>query len=387
VVVAATGLAPGVYLEEVRREPAPEFHTGVPAFLGGEASDASGRALTGAVLIDGWEAPGSPELGGTLRLAVRGFFENGGPRCYVVPGVLDSPAAVQAAMASIDALDEIDLVCAPGLAAISTAGELSRLQAEILRCAARRSGLFAILDPIRTTGATTDIQDSVKEHRAALDASIGGDERSAAGGALYFPWIKIEGAGLIPPCGHVAGVYARTDRRVGVHKAPANEVLQGVIDLEAHVSAEQQGDLNERGINCVRAFPGRGIRIWGARTLSADPAWTYVSVRRLVLTIARWLESSMAALSFEPNDLALWIRISREVSALLQGLFERGALKGRTAAEAFFVKCDAETNPLASREAGQVVAEVGLAPASPNEFVLLRLVRGEHGVRATADFG
>jgi phage tail sheath protein FI len=133
----------------------------------------------------------------------------------------------------------------------------------------------------------------------------------------------------------------------------------------------------------VRAFPGRGIRIWGARTLTTDAAWAQVSVRRLILTIGRWLERSSQSFAFEPNNFALWVRINRQVTAYLQGLFERGALKGTTATEAFFVKCDAETNPPDVRGAGKVVTEVSVAPVRPNEFITVRLVSGADGVAGT----
>jgi len=186
----------------------------------------------------------------------------------------------------------------------------------------------------------------------------------------------------------VAGIYARTDQHTGVHKAPANEALRGVIDLEIRLTAAQQEALNPAGsaggINCVRAFPGRGIRVWGARTLTDDPAWTYVNVRRLVLTVKRWLDRTMAGVVFEPNDLKLWIRIRREVTAFLRDLFQRGALRGNTPEQAFFVKCDAETNPPEVRALGRVVAEVGLAVQVPSEFVVARIVYGAKGASAQA---
>ena len=168
-------------------------------------------------------------------------------------------------------------------------------------------------------------------------------------GALYYPWLRVErredsSQGFIPPSGHVAGVYARTDGRIGVHKAPANEVLEGVQALNVRLNQEALGQLNLSHVNCIRAFPGRGIRVWGARTISNQPAWVYVSVRRLFLTTARWIERTMAADAFEPNDAQLWARIGRQLNGYFTDLYERGALKGQTASEAFYVKCDAETN-------------------------------------------
>jgi phage tail sheath protein FI len=177
---------------------------------------------------------------------------------------------------------------------------------------------------------------------------------------------------MVPPCGHVAGVYARTDEPTGIRKAPANEVLYGVLDLRWHLSDKDQGSFFAAGndevppgaVNCLRAFPGRGIRIWGARTLAKDPSWRYVNVRRLFLTAIRWIEWHMTATAFEPNGPDLWPRIQRELNAYCFELFRRGALKGATTNEAFYVRCDADINPPEMRDNGIVVAEVGLAAAA-----------------------
>jgi hypothetical protein len=178
----------------------------------------------------------------------------------------------------------------------------------------------------------------------------------------------------------VAGVYTRSDREVGVHKAPANAVLEGVVNLERSLSSADQERLNPEGVNCIRGFPGRGIRVWGARTLSNEPAWAYVNVRRIFLTAARWIEANLTDTVFEPNDARLWARIGRELTVYFQGLFERGALKGATAREAFYIKCDAETNPPEQRDQGRVITEIGLAPGLPNEFIVVRIIHGASGV-------
>jgi phage tail sheath protein FI len=196
---------------------------------------------------------------------------------------------------------------------------------------------------------------------------------------------------LAPPCGFVAGVFASTDARVGVHKAPANVALAGVADVADAISAADQAQLNApdprtgaRPINCIRAFPGRGIRIWGARTLADDPAWRYISVRRIFLTAARWIERNLDGLSFEGNDARLWATIRLQLNVYLNGLYRAGALRGATPAEAFYVRCDASTNPPEVRAAGQVVTEIGLAAAVPNEFVVVQIVHDAGGVAVTA---
>jgi phage tail sheath protein FI len=180
--------------------------------------------------------------------------------------------------------------------------------------------------------------------------------------------------GFVPPCGHVAGVIARTDALGGVFKPPANAEIQGAIDLDADLDAESLGLLNEAGVNCLRAFPARGIRLWGARTPSAAPEWRYLNVRRLVLTIVRWIDLNMAWAAFEPNEPRLWVRIQRELTTYLTKLLSAGALKGSTPDQAFYVKCDLETNPPEVRELGQVITEIGLAPLSPAEFIIVRII-------------
>jgi uncharacterized protein len=179
----------------------------------------------------------------------------------------------------------------------------------------------------------------------------------------------------VPPCGHIAGVYARTDRREGVHKAPANELIEGVVDIRVHLSDEEQGVLNQVGVNCLRALPGRGIRIWGARTLSGQAEWRYVNVRRLFITLRRWLENECRDLVFDSNDPQLWKRLRDRLNNYCYTLYQSGALKGETPEEAYYVKCDAETNPATQRAIGQVTTEIGLAAIRPAEFIVVRITQ------------
>jgi hypothetical protein len=199
--------------------------------------------------------------------------------------------------------------------------------------------------------------------------------------ALYYPWIKVDnpiGSNgnsevYVPPSGHIAGVWARTDETRGVWKAPANDTIRGVLDIERTVTQNEQSLLNPIGINCIRPFGTRGIRIWGARTLTSDTDWRYISVRRLFNMIeATILEGTQYAV-FEPNDMDLWEGVKRTLNAFLRGLWSQGALFGATADEAFYVKCDAETNPPESIDEGKLVVEVGIAPVKPAEFVVFRI--------------
>jgi phage tail sheath protein FI len=147
------------------------------------------------------------------------------------------------------------------------------------------------------------------------------------------------------------------------------------VDLEMQITRNEQEILNPVGINCIRAFPGRGIRIWGARTLSSDPSWRYLNVRRLFNYVEKSVFNGTQWVVFEPNDFALWQRINRSISAFLTMTWRSGALFGAAPALAFYVKCDAETNPLASRDLGMVVTEIGIAPVKPAEFVIFRITQ------------
>ena len=197
--------------------------------------------------------------------------------------------------------------------------------------------------------------------------------------ALYYPWLVISNpaaggaATSVPPSGHVAGIWARSDNERGVHKAPANEVVGGAIALETQITKGEQDFLNKEGINCIRAFPGRGIRVWGARTISSNPSWRYLNVRRLFNFVEESIKNGTQWVVFEPNDRDLWERVKRDVSVFLTRVWQDGALFGSTPAEAFFVKCDDETNPPSVRDAGQLVIQIGIAPVKPAEFVIFKI--------------
>ena len=199
--------------------------------------------------------------------------------------------------------------------------------------------------------------------------------------ALYYPWIKVDnpiGSNgnsevFIPPSGHIAGVWARTDETRGVWKAPANDTIRGVLDLAYSVTQNEQSLLNPIGINCIRPFGTRGIRIWGARTLASDSDWRYINVRRLFNMVETTILEGTQWAVFEPNDMTLWEGVKRTLNGFLRGLWSAGALFGATADQAFYVKCDAETNPPESIDEGKLVVEVGIAPVKPAEFVVFRI--------------
>lgn len=196
--------------------------------------------------------------------------------------------------------------------------------------------------------------------------------------AMYYPWIQVMDTATdrpiaVPPSGHVAGVWARNDTTRGVHKAPANEVVQGAIGLAYATTKGEQDTLNPIGINCIRGFPGRGLRIWGARTLSSDPAWRYINVRRLFNYVEKSIENGTQWVVFEPNDRKLWAKVRRDATAFLKTVWRDGALFGNTPEEAFYVKVDDELNPPESRDLGRLIIEIGMAPVKPAEFVIFRI--------------
>jgi phage tail sheath protein FI len=198
--------------------------------------------------------------------------------------------------------------------------------------------------------------------------------------ALYYPWLEVPNPRtdcpiLVPPCGHMMGVWARTDKTRGVHKAPANEVLEGVIGLAYDVDFREQELLNPLGINCIRKFPNRGIRVWGARTL-VEPditEWRYISVRRLVSYIEKSIELGNQWAAFENNDFRTWTLLRRTVTEFLARIWREGALYGATPEQAFYVKCDEEVNPPETRHLGRIYIDVGVAPVRPAELVIFRI--------------
>jgi phage tail sheath protein FI len=206
--------------------------------------------------------------------------------------------------------------------------------------------------------------------------------------AFYYPWIKVidpltQSKKLVPPCGHIAGVYARSDTERGVHKAPANEVLRGALELQFPISRAKQDILNPRGVNCIRVFPGRGIRIWGARTVSSDPIWKYVNIRRLFLYVGESIEEGTQWVVFEPSNERLWARVNQTVTQFLLGVWKSGALIGSSPAEAFFVRCDRTTMTQDDIDNGRLVCVIGIAATKPAEFVILRIAQWQGGSAAT----
>lgn len=392
--------APGVYVQEIPSGTHSIGRVGTSTLgIVGVAPDPTARKDE-AVPIDNWTQfvdtyVGSAAQGTPLSTAVYGFFANGGGRCWVVNvgpgGTLTGTAKKPTGLALLEAIDEVAIVAAPGFTDPQAYEDL------IGHCEhPLRQDRVAILDPperVSDVSALTRVATSGADAAAAAGpggAASGGAPAAAEEAyrprqsdfaAFYYPWIvtrdPVSGARVTaPPSGHIAGVWARTDATRGVHKAPANEPVVGAVDLVRRVSKGEQEVLNPAGVNCIRYFAGEGIRVWGARTLAAEAhPYRYINVRRLVNMIKESIADGTRWIVFEPNDYTLWASIRRDLNAFLTNVWRDGALLGRTPQEAFFVKCDEETNPPEVRDAGQVVTIIGLAPVKPAEFVIFKLMQ------------
>ncbi|MBI2931820.1 MAG: phage tail sheath subtilisin-like domain-containing protein, partial [Planctomycetes bacterium] len=219
-------------------------------------------------------------------------------------------AAARTGLHALDTVDDVNNLVIPGKTSTAI------VQAGLDYCAGR-ADLGYVMDP-----PLGSIPQDVKAFREGFDSSYG---------FLYYPWLSIndpltDAPKTVPPSGYVAGIYARSDTERGVHKAPANEVVRGAIGLQFQVSKSEQDSLNPDGINCIRTFPGRGIRVWGARTVSSDPAWRYINVRRLFNFVEESIEQGTQWVVFEPNDRDLWERVKRDITAFLTRVWRDGAL-------------------------------------------------------------
>jgi len=390
-------LSPGVYIEEVefRAKPIEGVATSVAAFVGRTRSgpvDTPVRVSRWGQFERIYSDPSQPGYGpflegAFLAHAVRGFFENGGTRCWVV-GVggsssrdLSGDVAERRGLGALAAIDEITMVCMPDAVGFPHDGDGAArmaLQAELIAHCENAGNRIAILDC-----------PTALSPREVLDWRTSGLGHESKDAALYYPWLEVEDPLtdrplLVPPSGHVAGVWCRTDAAYGVHRAPTGGVL-GATGLGCDVAETDQPDLEEAGVNSIRAFPRRGIRVWGARTLSGDPEWRYVNTRRVFVHLARSIEQGTRWTVFKPNDERLWEELREAVEHFLDRSWREGGLPGETANDAYYVKCDRETNPSELVDGGQLICEIGLAPTKPREFAIVRLSRTAAAPRTPRD--
>jgi hypothetical protein len=258
---------------------------------------------------------------------------------------------------SLEYIDEVSICLAPGMWSSTIRSGL------IIHCETLKDR-FAILDP----PDNLDIE-GIREFREPIDTKYAG---------LYYPWVEVRDPLLrrnvpVAPSGHMAGLYARVDVERGVHKAPANEVIRGIRRIIRDVSKREQDLLNPKNINALRAFPGRGPRVWGARVLTSDASWKYINVRRLFIYVEESIDEGTQWVVFEPNDEPLWARVRATITNFLLTVWRSGALEGSKPEEAFFVKCDLTTMTQADIDNGRLICIIGIAPVKPAEFVIFRI--------------
>lgn len=394
-------LSPDVYIKEVSTgaRPIEAVGTSTAAFLGEAILKKAPKH--DAIAINNWaefrakfvgEVGENPPKSTPLVQAVWGFFQNGGSRCYVAN--IGNDSSLQKGLAALEREDTIAIVAAPGYSDASHYDDL------LTHCE-NMGDRVAILDSpeeVKKISALTKVSDGGPA--PAGDAAGGGGgaglgpRRSKRGfGAVYYPWIRVRDAlrpseeVAAPPSGHLAGIYARTDATRGVHKAPANETVRGAIGVTDRLTRGDQEELNPAGVNCIRFFSTEGVLVWGARSVApvSDPEWRYISVRRLFNMIEESIAKATRWVVFEPNDPSLWKSITRDVSAFLALLWRDGMLLGNTQEEAFFVKCDEETNTREVIDAGRVVIQVGIAPVKPAEFVIFEIGQHAGGTDVSAE--
>ncbi len=280
-------------------------------------------------------------------------------------------AATKNSLHAFDTVDDINILAIP-----DRPGDREVIIAAYSYCQNRKDCFFVADSPFGL------------DPQAALAFKQGtgtyaGNAFNSSYGALYYPWVLVTdpvtgGNKFVPPSGAVAGTYSSTDVLRGVHKAPAGTIdgyLNSAVGIERLVTKGEQELLNPNHVNVIRSFPGAGIVIWGARTLSADPEWRYVNVRRLLLFIEESIDKGSQWVVFEPNDRSLWARVKRDITAFLTNVWRSGALFGSTQEEAFFVKIDDENNPSEVRDAGQLIIDIAVAPVKPAEFVIFRITQ------------
>lgn len=319
------------------------------------------------------ESESAEPSGNALSHAVYGFFLNGGSRCGVVnvgaKGSLVGNGNVRKGLDLLEETDDVSIVAAPGRTDAKSYDQL-------LSHCEKMKDRIAILDAPATVSSVNEL---TKELRPR--------ESDGGFGAFYFPHILVSDP-LSPnappvevaPSGHIAGICARTDATRGVHKAPANELIRGALGVSYNLTRDDQGVLNPNGVNGIRQFTGEGIRVYGARTVAASSSeWRYLNVRRLMNMIEESIARSTRWAVFEPNDQTLWKSLRRDVTAFLTSIWRQGALLGSSPEEAFFVKCDAETNPPEEIDQGRVFILIGVAPVKPAEFVIFRIGQSASG--------
>lgn len=268
-------------------------------------------------------------------------------------------------LAALAEIEDIAIVAGPGSAALATSDDCQAVRDALISHCENLHYRFAIL-----AGPRDADQALIREVRGQHDSKYA---------ALYYPWLVASAPGgaretiQYSPEGAMAGIYARSDIERGVHKAPANETVRGILRFSRNVNKGEQDVLNPEGINCLRFFEGRGYRVWGARTISSDPEWTYINVRRLFIYLEHSIDRGTQWAVFEPNNEELWLKIRLTIEGFLYDVWRSGALLGARPEDAYFVRCDRSTMSQSDLDNGRLICLIGVAPTKPAEFVIFRI--------------
>jgi uncharacterized protein len=330
------------------------------------AADASAGAASPPLQID-LEDPASTAEQRSVLVVLSGGDDGDRPRASEYEGAEDAATGRKTGLVQFEDIEDISIVAAPG----STFGYRNGYQSDAQTVV---SLLIAHAQYMRYRIAVLDSGDGqaiseVRAMRARYDSSYG---------AMYYPWVRVldplsQREINLPPSGFVAGIYARNDINRAVYKAPANEVVNLAIGFEQLLNKSQQDVLNPEGINCFRFFEGRGMRLWGARTISSDPEWKYVNLRRYFAYLERSIDKGTQWAVFEPNGEALWANVRRTIEDFLLNEWQNGALLGDKPEKAYFVKCDRSTMSQNDLDNGRLICLIGVAPLRPAEFVIFRI--------------
>lgn len=346
-------LAPGVYVEEVS--------------FGAKSIEGVSTSTTGFVSVSGkgpllgplasfaeFEGVAPPGVSANLSLAVRGFFDNGGQLCLISQIAPGDP--LESGLAALDA-SPISIVCCPDDPTIPNAAALLAAH-----CEARKDRMCILQSPQPVIPSAN--------HQPPVHSSYA---------AYYYPWLGVQalpGSSIvdIPPCGHIAGMYAQMDANRGVSKAPENVPILGVQSLSSSVGIAETNLLNSRGINVICNLPPRGISVGSALTTNSDPNWKYVNVRRYGIFLEQSIQQGIQWAVFEPNGPVLWTALRVLIESFLFDQRRRGALQGQTPQESYFVRCGDDTMTQSDIDNGRVNIIVGFAPLQPAEFVILQII-------------
>jgi len=384
-------LAPGVYVEEILNglHPIQGTSTSTVGFVG-----ETEKGPTTSTLVTSWrefeqtfggfiDGPPLNHPHSHLPYAVRGFFDNGGHRAHIARVVAASGATRPATLDDYvgkptDAPDD-----RRGLAALAGIDEIALLAApDDVVIAGLRDALIAACEQSKRQFAVTSLDQGVAP---ASDVRL---QRDSVYAAAYYPWVRVDaphrpgGSVLVPSTGHVLGIYARVDLERGVHKAPANESVNGLVTgtageppIEFTLTDVEQEPFSTHGINVIRDFraSGRGILVWGARTASSSMDFRFVNVRRLLIFIEDSIGRGLEWVAFEPNVERTWRAVRRAVENFLLTVWRDGALQGSKAEEAFFVRCDRTTMTQNDLDSGRLTCLIGVAPIRPAEFVIVAI--------------